>query len=423
MELKKAIDTLKFSLRDLWQQKVFRFAILINVFYLVISLVLTLTIFRNQNDFLVYYKVGEVFVNDINELYNRAKYLWPFRYLPISALFFVPFYLLGFNLGFIVFNLINFLLNILICVIIYQIILVIKKENHEKGNTRVVLYISLFLMSLPNIFNYILGQINLYITFLILLSLFLFLKYHSLKSDFISSVILGISIIIKPITIFMIPFLLVINFNYKTRKFENSLLRSAIRIIGVTLPLSLNIFFFLLYPPLLEGFLTTNFTGNEPIILNHSFSLSKLIINFCIFYNITYNGLVILIILFSFFGILGFIIYIFRRTSEYSIIHGYVLGIVTMLLVYFDSWPHHLLILTPLLIILIFLIPRNSKNTKRYIKLSLFFFSFFDLLFMGIWFLTEDYFPFNFISTIFLILIFFSIMKIYLFKNSNIQKN
>jgi len=221
----------------------------------------------------------------------------------------------------------------------------------------------------------------------------------------------------------MIPFLVILKFDRKTRKFDFSLFRNIVRISGALLPLSLNFIIFALYPKLLEGFVAINFTGSEPIILNHSFSLSKLLVNFCLFYNIPYNAILILLILLFFFGIVGLIFYVFRRSTEYSIISGYGFGVIIMLLVYFDSWPHHLLILTPILIILIFLFPRDSKITKKYIKPSFFFFSFFDLAFMGIWFLTEEFFPFNFMSTIFLFLVFYGLIKYLNYKNDNKKVN
>lgn len=373
-------------------------------------MILTLIFFRDQNDFLVYYEVGEVFITDINNLYS-TEYLWPFRYFPISAAFFVPFYLLGFDLGFVLFNFINLILNIGICILLYKIIILIKGKDHEREDNRIILYISLFLMGLPNLFNYILGQINLYITFLILLSLYLFLKYETLKWDFISSLILGISVIIKPITIFMIPFLLVVNFKFEQRKFKFNIKRSFIRLIGVLIPLSMNIIFFLIYPALLRGFITTNFTGDEPIIVNHSFSISKLILNFCIFFNIPYNSLLIILLILLIIGGIGFLTYVFRRFNNNSIVLAYLFGILIMLLAYYDSWTHHLLALTPILIILIFIIPRNSDITKIYIKPSFFFLNFIDLGFMGIWFIIKNWFPFNFVSTIFLLLIFFGLIK------------
>jgi hypothetical protein len=274
-------------------------------------------------------------------------------------------------------------------------------------------------MGLPNLFNYILGQINLYVTLLILLSLYLFLTREELKWDLIASIILGISVIIKPITIFMIPFLLGLKISFKPIKFQFKAIKSLLRIIGVILPLALNIIFFLLYPTLWEGFLTMNFTGGAPVQENHSFSLTKNILNFLYFYSITHNPLVVFLIILLIIGGIGFFAYVFRRIIKDSIIFGYLFGILIMLLVYFDSWTHHLLVLTPILIILIFYLPRDSKITEKYIKPSFFFLTFLDLAFMGIWWITQDFFPYNFVSTIFLIIILYGSAKFCLTEKSN----
>ncbi len=405
------------------KNKILFYAVLLHIFYFILAMILTLTFLRGMNDFVVYYRAGQLFLNDLNGLYDPTNYIgidiWPFRYLPLSAIYFILFYLLGFNIGFILFSFINLILNILICVFLYKIIILIIGKDFESEKKRIFLYISMFLMSLPNLFNYILGQINLYVTFLILLSLFLFLKYESLKWDFISSFILGLSIIFKPITIFIVPFLLVLKYNYKIRKFEFNISKTLIRFVGALIPLFFNVFFFFLFPVLWKGFLESNFTGTEPIQPNHSFSISKLILNFFTFNDIPSSALTIISILLLFFCCVGIIIYVFRRFEQNSIVIGYTFGILIMLLVYFDTWDHHLLMLTPLLIILIFLLPRNSEITKKFLKPSFVFLSFFDLIFMGIWFITQEFFPFNFMSTIFLSLTFVGICKICLNKPLN----
>ncbi|MFX1601344.1 MAG: glycosyltransferase 87 family protein [Promethearchaeota archaeon] len=423
MNLKTVLLKIKRRFMELWRYKIFQYAFFVHGFHFILSFILTLIFFREQNDFLVYYKVGEVFIHDINDLYNRANYLWPFRYFPISAVIFVPFYLLGFDLGFILFNLLNLFLNILICTLLYKIIIYIRNDDHEREDKRIITFICLFLMGLPNLFNYILGQINLYITFLLLLSIFLFLTRKGLKWDLISSVILGFSVIIKPIAIFIIPFLLVFQVSFKQKRFEFKPLKSLVRIIGVLLPISLNLFWFLLYPALWEGFLSINFTGEEPIILNHSFSLTKIILNFFIFFNISYNPLFIFLLILIIIGGLFFLVYVFRRVNENSIIFAYVFALLIMLLVYYDSWPHHLLTLIPFLVILIFYLPQNSEITKKYVKPSFIFLNFFDLAFMGIWFIIQYWFPFNFMSTIFLILTLYGLSKYCLTDDSNNQKS
>ncbi|KKK44913.1 MAG: hypothetical protein Lokiarch_14170, partial [Candidatus Lokiarchaeum sp. GC14_75] len=157
-------------------------------------------------------------------------------------------------------------------------------------------------------------------------------------------------------------------------------------------------------------FLETNFTGNNPVALNFSFSITKLITNFCYFFNIPFNQLYILVGIIIIVGGLSLIVFIIRRFEKNSIVYGYTFGIIVMLLVYYDSWDHHLLNLTPLLIIIMFNLPTNSDITKS-MKPSLFFFSFFDLAFVGIWYLIYPLFPFNFEGTMFLLILLYLLIK------------
>ncbi|TFG30382.1 MAG: DUF2029 domain-containing protein [Promethearchaeota archaeon] len=399
--------------KELWNTyKLLRYAVFIHLSYFFISLVCVLTILRYQNDFLIYFTAGGVFYNNTNELYNQDYYIWDYRYLPLSATFFIPFYLLGFELGFIVFHILNLILNILICVLLYKIIVLIRKEDHEQDDKRIILYIILYLVAAPQMFNYILGQINLYITFFMLLALFLFLKHEELKWNLLGSIILGISIVLKPTAILLIPFLLVINYDLNHKHLRFDFLKSIIRFIGVIFPISLNIIIFLLYPKLWDGFIETNFTGGNPLTLNFSFSITKIILNICFMYNIPFNQIYVLLIVFGIIGLLGYLVFLFGTYHEKdAIIYGFTFGLVITLLVYFDSWNHHLLTLTPLLIIIIFIMPRQSEITNKYFKKGFFFFSFFDLAFMGLWFLTVKWFPYNFASTVFLILIFYGLSK------------
>ncbi|MHA2123412.1 MAG: glycosyltransferase 87 family protein, partial [Promethearchaeota archaeon] len=195
------LDKVKKKFSELWGHKIFRYTLVLHGIFFTLSLIITLLFFPNQNDFRVYYEVGEVVLTDIRSLYTTS-YNWPFRYLPVSSLYFVPFYLMGFEMGFIFFNVINLIINILISWFLYKIIILVRRDDHKKDDRRVILYICLYLISLPQVFNYILGQINLYITLLILISLYIFLIKNSLKWDLLGSIILGLSVILKPTTIF-----------------------------------------------------------------------------------------------------------------------------------------------------------------------------------------------------------------------------
>ena len=412
---------IKIRLKYLWEQKIFRYAVILQIFYFILSIVLFFLLYREKNDFIIFYNVGDIFLNDIENLYNQSNYLWDFRYLPLSALFFLPFSILSFDLAFVVFTILNVFLNILISIILYKVIILTRNRDHETDDKRVILYVCIYLMGLPHVLNYIYGQINLYITLFLLLSLFIFLKYKELKWQFIGSIILGISIIIKPTAIFLIPFMVILNFDLEKRKLNFDFFKSGIRLVGVILPVLLNFILFSIYPSLWNGFLETNFTGSNPIALNFSFSITKLITNFCYFFNISFNQALIFIAVTLIVGSLGFISFIFGRFENNSIIYGYALGIIIMLLVYFDSWDHHLLNLTPILIIIIFNLSRHSEITPP-IKLSLFFFSFVDLAFIGIWYLIYPLFPYNFEGTFFLILAFYAITKYSLMKKDNRDK-
>ena len=88
MFLKVDFARIKNRFMELLKDKLFLSAVLVHLFWFFFGLGITLTILRNQNDFLVYYTVAEVFVNNINDLYNTTNYLWPFRYLPITAYLF-----------------------------------------------------------------------------------------------------------------------------------------------------------------------------------------------------------------------------------------------------------------------------------------------------------------------------------------------
>ena len=276
-------------------------------------------------------------------------------------------------------------------------------------------------MGLPHVLNYIYGQINLYVTFFILLSLYIFLKYDELKWQLVGSLIIGLSIIIKPTAFFLIPFLIIFSFDRKKKRLYFDFLKSFVRIVGAITPVLLNFILFFIHVNLWRGFLDTNFTGSNPVATNFSFSITKLITNFFHFYNVPFDQFLVLIGVVGIIGVLGFIIFVFRRFENDSIVYGYTFGILIMLLTYFDSWDHHLLNLTPILIIIIFNLSRSSEITNP-IKLSLFFFNFFDLVFVGIWYLIYPLFPYNFEATFFLVLTFYAISKYCLLKKGKKNK-
>jgi len=418
-----ALNKMLKLMKKAWNYKTFRIGVIINAIYLIISIVLTLTSLRNFNDFQVYYKVGEVFINNINDLYNKSNYYWPFRYFPLSALFFVPFYFLGFDLGFIAFNFVNFILNFLIIYLIYKIVSLKLRHNLPEKLNFLVLYITFFLFGLPQIFNYMLGQVNLYVTFFVLSALYLFLKRAEIKWQFLASVILGLSVLIKPITLFLFPFLIIIWYSRFEHKFYFKFKLSVIRLIGAIIPLFLNLIVFIMNPILLEGFIKVNLTGEETILINHSMSLTKIISNllYLIGFNkealLNYQSLIFLIVS-GIFITIGFIAYLFRKKEKNSLINIFSIGILIMFISYFDTWDHHLLILLPLLIIQLVIFKDNNEVNLKPLKYSFLGLNFVSLGFTGIVYALGESFPFNFLGTTLLVICFYFNYKIFFMKES-----
>ncbi|MFX1237422.1 MAG: glycosyltransferase family 87 protein [Promethearchaeota archaeon] len=412
LSVKEACDRLITRWKQLWEYKIFRYAVFVHLSFFTIACILVF--FDVQNDFEIFHKAGQVFLDDLSNLYDQFNYTingrqWDFRYFPLSVIFFLPFSLLDFKLAFILFNVVNLLLNALVCIILFKLIHLIQNDDGEKNEKRIITYISIYLMSALHVFNYVLGQINLIVSVLVLSSLYILLKYDNLKWQLIGSVILGITVIVKPITIFILPFLILMKFNKTTKKFHLDLKLSLIRIIGFLIPVSLNIFFFITIPRLFNGFWETNFSGTNPVDINFSFSITKLIINFCYIYFGSFNQLLILFIVLAIIGPLAMIFYLLGNQKKDFLTYGYLFGTLVMLLVYYDSWNHHLLVLTPLIILIIFNQPEDSEISRKYMKPPFYLLCFFDLPFLGLWYLTRDFFPFNFAFTVGLILIFYGI--------------
>mgnify|MGYP006277548699 CR=1 FL=1 len=419
MKAKKKIIGIVNTIGKLWERKIVKLAIIVHLIYFTLSITLLFIFFRDYNDFLVYYKVGGVFLEDITNLYNQENYLWEFRYFPLSAIFFVPYYLLGFELGFIAFHITNLILNSLVCILMYKIILLIKPGNNNQSKEQIILYIFLFLMGLPQMFNYVLGQINLFITVLMLISLYIFIKYENGLWNFIGALILGLSFVIKPTLIFIIPFLVAVKVDLKEKKMELNFKDSFIKLFGAITPILLNFLLFLLIPELWEGFLRTNLTREALIEMNFSFSITRNVINGLLIFGVLRHHLIILLIITFIVGAIALAIYIFGKFGSKRLIFGYTLGLLVLLLSYFDSWDHHLLTLLPLIIILLFALPPESEISRKYLKPAFFFLNFLDLAFMGLWFLIKPIFPFHITTTIFLIVILIGIGKYGLYKNTN----
>jgi hypothetical protein len=416
MNLKSFLNEKKEIFLQYWESKLFRVAFIVHFFYFALSIILFYTITYNQNDFLTYFNVGKQVITDLPDLYNEANYDFPFRYFPISAFVFVPFYLLGYDLGFIVFQVLNLATNYFICVLMVKCIKV-NPNNDEISMNKVAMYVSIFLTFIPNAFNYILGQINLFVALFLLLSIYLLLTKDTIFSNFLAGIFLGLSITIKPIAIFIIPFVIPLTLDIKAKQLKFDFKTTVVRLLGTIFPLVFNILFFLLIPGLWEGFLFVNFLGSTPTIVNHSFSVTRLIVNAFYTSGMYISSLYIFIAVLFAIGITTIVLYFIRKNSQFNTSHAFSLGLLVMLLVYFDSWDHHLIILCPIISITVFHSSNSPDIFKKYVKSGFLGLGYFTSLFVGVWFLIHEVFPFNFVPTICLLLCLYGLIKFALKKD------
>lgn len=417
-------------------QQFFVFASFLNLLYLFTSMFFFFFLDnplmnKNNNDFLTYYKAGQIIITDPSNLYDISQYLFPFRYFPLSAYIFTPFSILGLESAYIVFQIFSFILNIAIIYLIYKIIQIYPKLNNSNKlhydlrefrdafnkpeNESILYHFAILLIMLPQFMNYFLGQINTLVSFFILYSVFCFIKNGD-KNNFFGGLILGLGILIKPTLLLLIPFSIPLYYSKDTKEFNFDFKITFLRLFGTVILLFISSFYFLISPNLLEGFINVNFTGKYAttigtLDINPSFSLTRNLIT--LFQLTDFNISNFLFFIFTIFLFLVPMLYYFIHSPHQTnrLIDGYLIGITITLIVYFDSWPHHLIVLTPFLIIFTVI----NKNFKFYniIRFVHHFLAILVVITWGIFYITYEFFPFNLCGLILLLLLYFSLLIFY----------
>jgi len=412
----------------------FLLAILINALFLVITFIFffflkTPLMSSNNTDYLTFYNAGLIVINDLPNLYNSSYYLFPFRYFPISAYFFTPFSLLGLKLGFFVFQIFNFTLNLITIYLIYKIIQVHMNTNKELNlsyklnnfkdifydpdNESILHHFGIFLIMLPQFMNYFLGQINVIVSFFVLTSLFYFLK-DTVKFNFLGGISLGLGILFKPSLVIILPFILCLNYDLEAKKWAFEFKKTMLRLFGPIFLIILSGLFFIIYPEMLSDFIEVNLTGEYTynlggnLEINPSFSLTRIILILFQVLQLDFNYFIVFIIISLLFFLPLYLLFLFSKVQQNKLIYGYFAAITIMLLVYFDSWPHHIVVLAPFLVLFILL----DKDFELYIffKYIYYLLSFLILAFWIIFYLTYEIFPFNIGGLILFLLLYFSLL-------------
>ncbi len=421
-------------------QKFFFLAFLINITYLIITFIFfygldSSLMNKNTNDYLTFHNAGLLAIRDISNLYNSSLYIFPFRYFPLSAYIFTPFSALGLDGGYFVFQLFNFSLGMINLYIIYKIIKIIKRETSMESfnlvkfryvfsdpkNESILHQYAIILIILPQFMNYFLGQINILVSFFILLSLLYFLK-KGIKNDFLGGLFLGFGILLKPTLILILPFVILLNYNKENKRYDFDFKRSIIRLLGPIVLLMSSWIYFLLFPQMFDDFIEVNLGGKYTytieggLEINPSFSLTRIILTLAEIFGAKLNGFLTLVTITLLILIPTYYLFIHNSNKSTKLVEGYLGGILVMLIVYFDSWPHHIVVLAPFLAFFL-LFHKNFKFYKM-IKSLYYLLAVLIVIFWGIFYLTYEFLPMN-IGGMVLILTLYSYFLFYLKKNSS----
>jgi len=415
----------------------FLIAITVNVFYLVLTFIFFYFLNNplmniGENDYLSFYYAGLNIFEDLPNLYSSSLSPFPFRYLPLSAYFFTPFSILGLKIGYFVFQIFNFFLNIFLIYLIYKIIQVYKDsyknsnfncklknfrdlfDNEE--NESILHQSAVFLIMLPQFMNYFLGQINVIVTVFVLSSLYCFLKNKS-KYDLLGGFLIGFGIQLKPTLIFILPFLLVLNYSKETKKFNFKIKKTLMRLIGPIVLVLISGSYFLIFPEMLLDFIDVNLVGEYTyaiegaLEINPSFSLTRVVLIIFNLFHIDVNGFLIFLIITILILVPIYVLYILKPNHPANLINGYLAGILVMMVVYFDTWPHHLIVLVPFLIF--FVLFHKDFEFYKALKYCHYLLPSLAVVFWGIFYLTYKIVPFNIGGLVLLMLVYFLITIYY----------
>ncbi len=416
----------------------FLIACIVNGFYLILTFIFFYFLDSplmsiNENDYLSFYYAGLNVIEDLPNLYNSSLSPFPFRYFPLSAYLFTPFSLMGLKLGYFVFQIFNFFLNFIIIYLIYNIILIwIKiptnpyfnyklnnfKEIFNKAEYESILHQNaIFLITLPQFMNFFLGQINIIVSIFIFSSLYFFLK-ENVKNELIGGFLLGFGILIRPTLIIILPFLIFLGYNRENKKFFFNFKKTTIRFLGPIILLLISAIYFLIHPQMLSDFITINLTGEytytteQGTEINPSFSLTRIVLILLQLLRLDVNGFIIFVIITLIILIPIWSLHIQNTNKPLNLINGYFAGILVLLIVYFDSWPHHLVVLTPFLIF--FILSNKTFKYYKFFKCLHYLIAIFMVVFWGLFYLTYTFFPFNAGGLILLILLYYCLLVYYL---------
>ncbi|MEX2683073.1 MAG: glycosyltransferase 87 family protein [Candidatus Sigynarchaeota archaeon] len=313
------------------------YALLVNFLICLITTIATTEIslkhqFPYLIDYPIFYYVSRMFFNpsEILLIYdtayiNATYHTMQFRYLPSFLLAWFPFTIPDLITSYYIFNFTCFVLNV---VIMQLVVHIIEVHLHRPTTKASKLLLFIFSSALFQVGTFLTGQPVIIVAVLALLSLKKFLE----KRDVAGSLLLAMSIIIKPVLYFTVLFVLM------SRKSS----RSKLLYMGsIALPFLMDAMLFLNFPDLLRGFLNNNFSGG---IERGFFSTSVANLFYSIFMADPFLSFIITTAVMAF---LGCAVTVKIQDNTKQMVFCFLFGIIGFMVAQIQMWPITLLIFFP----------------------------------------------------------------------------
>jgi hypothetical protein len=302
-------------------------------------------------DFPAFYTSGNLIFSDLNNLYNLSSYPGVyFRYLPFSALLYSFLSLFPIEIAFVLNAIFKLIINLLVVILMAYLY---EHSYSKNGSLDKYFYSLLFAYFVfgAHVVDFIMGQPNPFLAFLLLLTLYFFENSKSKQNkrylyNLLGGVCLGIASSFKLTLFIILPFVLI----YSLRKSDLKINIS--RFLGVFLILLINGYFFLIQPDVLTDFFILNLEGGFSYLeCSFSISITRMIINSFGFFELHISPMLIMIIFLIPFFLLVFNQYLKKYDKNRLLPELFTLALFIPILVYIDVWSYQYIISFPFILL------------------------------------------------------------------------
>ncbi|TXT65135.1 MAG: membrane protein of unknown function [Promethearchaeota archaeon] len=302
-------------------------------------------------DFPAFYRSGNLIFSDLNNLYNLSSYPGVyFRYLPFSALLYSFLSLFPIEIAFVLNAIFKLIINLLVVILMTYLYEHFYSKN---GSLDKYFYSLLFayLVFGAHVIDYVQGQPNPYLAFLLLITLYFFeSSKRKPKKRFLYNLMgglcLGIASSFKLTLFIILPFVLIYSLQNSDLKINIS------RLLGVFLIIIINGFFFLIQPKILSDFFILNLEGGFSYLeCSFSISITRMVINSFGFFEIHISPMLIMIIFLVPFFLLVFNQYLKNYNKNKLLPELFSLALFIPILVYIDVWSYQYIISFPFILL------------------------------------------------------------------------